>query len=179
LIPDEQLKDQSQQLSQILHKQQKCLDKRQKVFQQEDHIAEKFGKQPDLTLQPQSVSQDQLELEEKHRKLLQQQYELIEKKRQINEEQEELNKYISGSRGMVDGVDDNPVQSFLRLAHALFLYDATGTGNTFSLFILGIIFLFIYLLIEYSSVTSQKKLFSEFLNFITFVKKYSRKYELW
>lgn len=138
MIVDEQLKNQSQQLSQILHKQQKFLDKQQKVLQNEDHIAEKFGKQPDMTHQPQNVSQDQIELEEKHRKLLQQQFELIEQKRQINEEQEKLNKYVSGGRGTLDGVDDNPVQSFLRLAHALFLYDASGTGNR------SVFFSFIY-----------------------------------
>jgi hypothetical protein len=136
LFLDSQLKEQSQELAQILDKQQHHLDKRQKALQT-DHIAEyeHLGRDLDEGSVHQHMNQkitpNQQDLEEQHRNLLRHQFHLIEQKRKIQKEQEELDKFIKhdGDNKPIYEDTESRIQRFLRLANALFLSDDSNVGK--------------------------------------------------
>lgn len=133
---DLQLKEQSQELAEILNRQQREIDKRQKSLHT-DHISEyeHLGRELDEgsveRMMSRKVPLSQEDLEEQHRNLVRLQVHLIEQKRKIQKEQEELEKVLHHDGEHKAGYDDaeSPIQRFLRLANALFLSDDKNSGK--------------------------------------------------
>lgn len=136
LFLDLQLKEQSQELAEILNKQQRDLDRRQNSLHT-DHISEYEHLGRDLdegsvqNIMNRKVPLNQQDLEEQHRNLVRQQVHLIEQKRKIQKEQEELDKVLRHDDEHKAAYDDaeSPIQRFLRLANALFLSDDNNSGK--------------------------------------------------
>ena len=93
--------------------------------------------QLEMELSPRHDEERKL-LEQRHEQLLRKQHELIEQKRQIQHEQDELERYISaqketlygdGGEGQAALEKKTKIESFTRLANALYVCDQDDSGE--------------------------------------------------